>query len=341
VFDSVLKAPPPPPYTTADVGIRSLTEVRSLTLEEERVLHTDKYTREWRRVTLSCGGKEGEHAVKVIAASLTLRHSPSQPPPPPTQPNPTPHLTPALTEAETRFMRLALDWSLSWERANQTLADIRANPPGGTFIENGNGFWVDRTSANWAGTGHARILMATQVGVGGCAGVGCGGVAGGSGWGAVCCWTCRWAVCLLLTPAPLPSTPLLPPLNHPTPINLPPTHQVLPDSNWTLRSPPFRLHRPANKYRQMESLQWLKEHYRPAKNADEAQRLWQFWHGFLSTPGNCVHASKCAVKAKGGTCAIGNSNEEKQIITGALLPVYKVWSRSEGGSVVVVLGIGL
>lgn len=40
-----------------------------------------------------------------------------------------------------------------------------------------------------------------------------------------------------------------------------------------------------NKYRQIESLAWLRKHYRPARNEEEARRLWQFWHGYLSTPG--------------------------------------------------------
>lgn len=62
---------------------------------------------------------------------------------------------------------------------------------------------------------------------------------------------------------------------------------------------------------------------RPLKSEDEARQHWQFWHGYLSTPGNCVHAVKCAVKARGGTCVAGNSNEERQIISGAILPVYK------------------
>ena len=38
--------------------------------------------------------------------------------------------------------------------------------------------------------------------------------------------------------------------------------QVLPDANWAARTPPLRLHRPANKYRQIESLAWLRENYR-------------------------------------------------------------------------------
>ncbi len=64
--------------------------------------------------------------------------------------------------------------------------------------------------------------------------------------------------------------------------------------------------------------------HRPARNDEEARKHWQYWHGYLSTPGNCIHAVKCAAKARGGTCTIGNSMEYKQVITGALLPVYKV-----------------
>jgi hypothetical protein len=52
--------------------------------------------------------------------------------------------------------------------------------------------------------------------------------------------------------------------------------------------------------------------------------LWQYWQGYLSTPGNCIHVIKCSVKARGGTCTTGNALETRHIISGALLPVYKV-----------------
>jgi hypothetical protein len=98
---------PPPP---SDAGIRSLAGARALSVEEERVLHTDKDTL-----------------------------------------------------AETRYMKLALDWSLSWETAGEQLEEIRAEPPGGKLLERGNGFWIDLTTNNWAGSGHPRIVLATQV----------------------------------------------------------------------------------------------------------------------------------------------------------------------------------
>ncbi|KIY95114.1 putative Protein strawberry notch [Monoraphidium neglectum] len=182
-----------------DAGIRSLAWVSSLTVDEEKVLHTDKDT-----------------------------------------------------QAETRYLRLALDWSLSWEKACAFLEDIRADPPGGSLL-NGNGFYIDDTTNNWAGTGHPRVALVTQV---------------------------------------------------------------LQDPAAAARSPMFRLQRPSNRNRQIETLT-------PARNEEEARRHWQFWHGFLSTPGNCVHASKCAAKRRGFECTAGNSNETREVITGALLPVYK------------------
>jgi hypothetical protein len=62
----------------------------------------------------------------------------------------------------------------------------------------------------------------------------------------------------------------------------------------------------------------------PVRNEAEGRRVWQFWQGYLSTPGNCIHGTKCAAKARGGPCVIGNALESRAIISGALLPVYKV-----------------
>ena len=60
------------------------------------------------------------------------------------------------------------------------------------------------------------------------------------------------------------------------------------------------------------------------RTEEEAQRLWQFWVGYLTTPGNCVHGAVCAAKKRGDPCTAGNASEVREVISGALLPVYKV-----------------
>lgn len=60
-------------------------------------------------------------------------------------------------------MRLSLDWSLPFDSALAALEELRAAPPGGALLPSGNGFWVERSTGNYCGSGHPRILLATQV----------------------------------------------------------------------------------------------------------------------------------------------------------------------------------
>uniref|UniRef100_A0A7R9YTM5 Uncharacterized protein n=1 Tax=Chlamydomonas euryale TaxID=1486919 RepID=A0A7R9YTM5_9CHLO len=69
--------------------------------------------------------------------------------------------------------------------------------------------------------------------------------------------------------------------------------------------------------------------YRPVSDA-EASKHWQFWYRHLET--GCMHANKCATRARGGLCNFGSRISNKHIITGAVLPVLHLVLKSVDGS---------
>lgn len=84
------------------------------------------------------------------------------------------------------------------------------------------------------------------------------------------------------------------------------------------------LARPVNKHRQIESLAWVKENYRRVTDLDEARRIWTFWVDHLSAPQGCIHANNCGYKRRGEPCTIGNACETRELIAGAILPVFAI-----------------
>jgi hypothetical protein len=174
-----------------DAGIRSLVAARGVTVDEDRVLHEDKTTRECRDATRGnvCGlracsarssGSWGFHACPLPLRShldhistvckpclrpqlSAARQTHSTTHPKPTSPSHPTSCRPAHTPgATTRLLQLSLDFSLKYEDAVQLVEDIKKAPPGGA-LRKGNGFWVDMSTNNWAGSTHPRILVATQV----------------------------------------------------------------------------------------------------------------------------------------------------------------------------------
>jgi hypothetical protein len=133
--------------------------------------------------------------------------------------------------------------------------EVKRAPPGGKLLP-GNGLWIELGTTNYAGTGHPRILVATQVrGAGGARGVqGLGPGAGALGAGGARPRTRRGRLQPCQLAAPATTTPNPPP----------PRATQISEPSWSFASPPFLLKRPVTKGRQVESLSWLRQHYRCA-----------------------------------------------------------------------------
>jgi hypothetical protein len=70
-------------------------------------------------------------------------------------------------------------------------------------------------------------------------------------------------------------------------------------------------------------LQVLDRH-RPLKSLERAQMLWGFW--YQHTEAGCMHGPACARRSRGQECTFGGRKHELSMISGAVLPIWKVRS---------------
>jgi hypothetical protein len=73
----------------------------------------------------------------------------------------------------------------------------------------------------------------------------------------------------------------------------------------------------------------LEAYHKPLKVLPRAQELWQYWHTFSDT--HCMHGPNCTRRRAGLDCDFGSRNQRVQMISGAVLPIWKVSGR-EGRS---------
>jgi hypothetical protein len=66
--------------------------------------------------------------------------------------------------AETIYIRGSIDHGFSWEEATAFLADNnQLLSARGVQLSPHTGFYIDRTTDNWGGTRHPRVILVTQV----------------------------------------------------------------------------------------------------------------------------------------------------------------------------------
>lgn len=55
---------------------------------------------------------------------------------------------------------------------------------------------------------------------------------------------------------------------------------------------------------------------------EQALKYWEFWYTYSAT--SCLHGKNCARRKQGWECDFGCRHKRKHIITGAILPIWKV-----------------
>lgn len=58
------------------------------------------------------------------------------------------------------------------------------------------------------------------------------------------------------------------------------------------------------------------------KVLEKCQTTWQYWHEFSGT--HCMHGPNCQRRKQGQECHWGGRHAEVQMISGAVLPIWKV-----------------
>jgi hypothetical protein len=64
------------------------------------------------------------------------------------------------------------------------------------------------------------------------------------------------------------------------------------------------------------------DRHRPLKNLERAEALWAFWYSH--TEAGCMHGPACARRSRGQECNFGGRKHELNMISGAVLPIWKV-----------------
>lgn len=66
----------------------------------------------------------------------------------------------------------------------------------------------------------------------------------------------------------------------------------------------------------------LVEYWKPLRNLERAQTIWDYW--FAYSEQHCMHGPKCAQRKLGKDCKWGGRQSSVQMISGAVLPIWKV-----------------
>ena len=73
----------------------------------------------------------------------------------------------------------------------------------------------------------------------------------------------------------------------------------------------------------MHQLQHLWRNYNPVEHHSAAlQKDWNIW--FDDSLNECTHGPGCSALKRGDTCTVGRRIEREYLLTGAILPVWKV-----------------
>jgi hypothetical protein len=76
------------------------------------------------------------------------------------------------------------------------------------------------------------------------------------------------------------------------------------------------------------SLSQIQEYWKPLKNLSRAEAVWKYWHEWSNKA--CMHGPNCSKRKTGEACHWGWRHAEVQMISGAVLPIWKVGVVSVG-----------
>lgn len=66
----------------------------------------------------------------------------------------------------------------------------------------------------------------------------------------------------------------------------------------------------------------IQEYWKPMKNLQRAEAVWSHWYEWSDT--HCMHGPNCSRRKEGILCKWGGRHSEVQMISGAVLPLWKV-----------------
>lgn len=66
----------------------------------------------------------------------------------------------------------------------------------------------------------------------------------------------------------------------------------------------------------------IQDYWKPLKNLERAQEVWTYW--FDHAKAGCMHGPSCARRTEGRECHWGGRQADVQMISGAVLPLWKV-----------------
>jgi hypothetical protein len=66
----------------------------------------------------------------------------------------------------------------------------------------------------------------------------------------------------------------------------------------------------------------IQEYWKPMKNLQRAEAVWTHWYEWSDA--HCMHGPNCARRKEGIDCKWGGRHSEVQMISGAVLPLWKV-----------------
>ncbi|KAF8055385.1 FGT1 [Scenedesmus sp. PABB004] len=85
----------------------------------------------------------------------------------------------------------------------------------------------------------------------------------------------------------------------------------------------YRIRRPNNGWLRFElSLSELLQTYKPQRDDARAKEVWDFW--YTHTEEGCMHGTSCAKRARGEPCNFGGRKHNVNMVSGAVLPIWKV-----------------
>lgn len=66
----------------------------------------------------------------------------------------------------------------------------------------------------------------------------------------------------------------------------------------------------------------IQDYWKPIKNLQRAEAIWTHWFDWADE--HCMHGPNCAARKRGEHCRWGGRHTEVQMISGAVLPIWKV-----------------
>lgn len=82
----------------------------------------------------------------------------------------------------------------------------------------------------------------------------------------------------------------------------------------------------------------IQDYWKPLKNLERAQEVWTYW--FDHAKAGCMHGPSCARRADGKECHWGGRQADVQMISGAVLPLWKVGAAEARKGIGGVSGAG-